>query len=854
MKENTINNMRQSRKLLSNYWYETWRSTFIAVLLVPAALLVSSISLAADEEKIIELPIADDLQVELQRTFVEVKQSIPGYKPRTEHLHKDGAPHYVNRLIREDSPYLLQHAHNPINWYSWGEEALQAARDTNRPVFLSIGYATCHWCHVMEREVFEKLDVAEYMNENFIAIKVDREQHPDVDQTYMTAVQMITGRGGWPLSAWLTPDAKPFYAGTYFPKETFEDLQDRIIAAWTEQNDAILVEAEKVASALREVNQLSAAASAIEDTQIDESVELVLTGYDDLQGGFGGAPKFPRESDLLMLLQKAMTGGEKSDEALQAAYFTLQRIAAGGIHDHVAGGFHRYTVDDDWLIPHFEKMLYNQAYLARAFIRSYLLTGDWEHGRIASRTLDYVLREMTSPDGTFYSATDADSEGVEGKFFVWSEAELNEVLSEEEAKLARRVWRTSAEGNFEGENILRMDGPYEDVAKEIRIPVEELLTQLDAISAKLLTQRAERIPPLRDEKIIVGWNSMLITTLAESSAALGKEDYLQAAVRAAESLLGSQLGEDGELQRITYNGRQSVNANQSDYALMAEAMVQLFDATEDKKWLAQAESLVAKMNELFHDKESGGYFMGAASVSGAELPVRPKSIYDNSAPSGNSVALRVLSRLFYRTGNDEYLTRAEELLAAFSGQVKRSPTAFGYMMASAQEMFSGELGQVQYAGRGHVRLSAEVEGVDNNSEASKGQVKISLKIDDGWHINAEKPVQDYLIGTRISNADDSGLVDVDYPEPVMRTLGFDRSELALYEDKVEIRVPVEQLQLAAAKQNENSDERDASLTTVSLKVDLQACDDTTCLAPETIEIKISTATPGPWNPALALVR
>ena len=845
MKVKTVNNKQKTGKYL--------RGTVIAVLLFPAVTFLPAVSYAAEDEKIIELPIPDDLQAELQKTFVEVKEKITGYKPRTEHLHKDGSPHYVNRLIREDSPYLLQHAHNPINWYSWGEEALQAARDTGRPVFLSIGYATCHWCHVMEREVFEHLDVAEYMNENFIAIKVDREQHPDVDQTYMTAVQMITGRGGWPLSAWLTPDAKPFYAGTYFPKETFEDLQNRVIAAWTDQNDAILVEAEKVASALREVNELSAAASAIEDTQIDESVELVLTGYDDLQGGFGGAPKFPRESDLLMLLQKAMTGGEKSDDALEAAYFTLQRIAAGGIHDHVAGGFHRYTVDDDWLIPHFEKMLYNQAYLARAFIRSYQLTGDWEHGRIASRTLDYVLREMTSPEGTFYSATDADSEGVEGKFFVWSEEELNEVLSEEEARFARRVWRTSPEGNFEGENILRMDGPYEDVAKELRIPVAELLTQLDEISAKLLTHRAERIPPLRDEKVIVGWNSMLITTLAESAAALDRDDYLQAAIRAAESLLGSQLGDDGQLQRITYNGRQSVSANQSDYALLAEAMVQLFDATEDRKWLSLAESLVAKMNELFLDKDSGGYFMGAAAVSGAELPVRPKSIYDNSAPSGNSVALRVLSRLFYRTGNDDYLIRAEELLAAFSGQVKRSPTAFGYMMASAQEMFSGELGQIQYAGRGHVRLSAQIEPDGGNSDVSQAQVKISMQIDDGWHINAEKPIQEYLVGTRISDADDSDLTGIAYPEPVMRTLGFDRSELALYEDKVEILIPVEQLQ-QAAKQDDDSDDGQAKLTTLSLKVDLQACDDTTCLAPETIEMKISTANPGPWNPALALAK
>lgn len=792
--------------------------------------------------EIITLPIDSALQKQLDATYVEVKSNIPDYAPRTEHLHDDGEPHYTNRLIREDSPYLLQHAHNPIDWHSWGEEAFAAARESNRPIFLSIGYATCHWCHVMEREVFEQLDVAEFMNANFIAIKVDREQHPDVDQTYMTALQMMTGRGGWPLSAWLTPEAKPFYAGTYFPKDTFADLQNRVVSAWTQQEDSLLLEADKMANALQEVNRLSTAARTLEDKQVDQSVELMLQSYDDLQGGFGAAPKFPRESDLLMLLQRAASGGANSEEALDAAYFTLQRIAAGGIHDHVAGGFHRYTVDDDWLIPHFEKMLYNQAYLARAFARSYRLTGDWEHARIASRTLDYVLREMTTPEGTFYSATDADSEGAEGKFFVWTEGELNEVLEDKDADFARRVWRTSPEGNFEGENILRMDGPYEEVALELDIPVEELLQRLDAISAKLLEHRIERIPPLRDEKVIVGWNAMLITTLAETHAVLERDDYLQAATRAAESLLATQLSENGELLRINFNGRQSVVANQSDYALLAEAMIELFDATRQQRWLDQAESLVASMNMLFLDVEGGGYFMGAQSVSGAELPVRPKSIHDNSSPSGNSVALRVLSRLYNRTGKDEYLTLGEELLAAFSGQVERSPTAFGYLLAAVQEMFNGEVGQLRYAGRGHVRVTASHESSADNAEES---IKILVSVDDGWHINSNTPIQDYLIGTTLTKADGTELDGIEYPKPLMRVLGFDRSELSLYEGEIEFTVPVKQLM--------NADSAGvASSVSIPLTINLQACDDTTCLAPESVNLKVSAANPGPWDPSLAM--
>ncbi len=834
---------------------------FTTVVVAPLLQFTSATAHAASDAgsgshgEIIELPIDSALQKELDASYAEVKQGNPDYTPRTEHLHDNGEPHYTNRLIREDSPYLLQHAHNPIDWHSWGEEALNAARESNRPIFLSIGYATCHWCHVMEREVFEQLDVAEYMNANFIAIKVDREQHPDVDQTYMTALQMMTGRGGWPLSAWLTPDAKPFYAGTYFPKETFIDLQDRVIAAWTQQEDVLLSEAEKVSSALYEVNKLSAAARSVEEEQVNQSVQLLLQGYDDLQGGFGDAPKFPREADLLLLLEKAANGGENSQEALDAAYFTLQRIAAGGIHDQVGGGFHRYAVDDGWLVPHFEKMLYNQAYLARAYARSYKLTGDWEHARIASRTLDYVLREMTSPEGTFYSATDADSEGAEGKFFVWTEEEINEVLSEEEATFARRVWRTSPEGNFEGENILYMDGSYEQVAIELKVPVEELLTRLDAIAVKLLEHRAGRIHPLRDEKVIVGWNAMLITTLAETHKILERDDYLQAAVLAAESLLATQLNENGELSRINFNGRQSVVANQSDYALLAEAMIELFDATQDKSWLDRSESMVAKMNELFLDKEQGGYFMGATSVSGAELPVRPKSIHDNSSPSGNSVALRVLSRLFYRTGNDDYLTLGEELLASFSGQVERSPTAFGYMLSAAQEMFNGENGALRYAGRGHVRVSATYEPAENTDSAA-GFVKVVLAVDEGWHINSNAPIQEYLIGTRITTTEGTQVQGIDFPEPVMRVLGFDRSELSLYEGVVEFMVPAEQLLAGNDVINaEGGDSEDfASAASVALKIDLQACDDTTCLAPESIKISASTANPGPWNPALAMTR
>ena len=824
-----------------NQWHKTALGTVLGVCLSATALAATegnSLNLEQPEatpHRVIELPIEAKLQKDLMQNYQKLLKEIPDYKPRTEHLAADGKPHYVNRLIREDSPYLLQHAHNPVNWYSWGDEAFEAANASNKPIFLSVGYATCHWCHVMEREVFEDVDVAEYLNENFIAIKVDREQHPDVDETFMTAVQMMTGGGGWPLSAWLTPDSRPFYGGTYFPKETFYDLSTRVTSVWTDSPDALKEEARKVASALAEVNKLSAASEAVGDKQITETADLIMSGYDDLQGGFGPAPKFPRESSILFLLEQARATG--NSEILEAAHFTLQRIAAGGIHDHLAGGFHRYAVDDDWQVPHFEKMLYNQAYLAQAYLLSYELTGDWEHARIARRTLDYVLREMQSPEGLFYSATDADSEGVEGKFFVWSPEDIDEALNVEDAKFAKRAWRVSPEGNFEGHTILHHDDSLVSLAREMQQPVAVVSARLDNISEQLLTERQKRIPPLRDEKIITGWNGMVITALANASRILSDAQYLAAASKAATVLLDSQLDEKGNLFRIKYNGRRSVTANQTDYALLSEALIALHDSSGEKRWLDDAKALVDGMNKNFLDKEGGGYFMGASQVSGATLPVRPKSLYDNATPSGTSVALRSLAKLYHRTGDEEYFTLAESIIASMAGLIERSPPSFSYFMIGVDELYNGENGAVRSVARGKVKINASY------SEANDGVVELTMKMADGWHINAHKPLQSYLIGTEINQANGDSISGLEYPKAITRKLGFDRNELALYEGDVSFSIPVEKL--SADKSS------DPSATVISFNVNLQACNDTTCLAPETVTLDLSTATPDPVNTPIA---
>lgn len=808
---------------------------FTAAIAVCLLLQYSSLVSANDEESLINLPIPASLQDDLNDRYAALKKASPDYKPRTEHLAKDGEPHYVNRLIVEDSPYLLQHAHNPVNWYSWGEDAFAASAASNKPIFLSIGYATCHWCHVMEREVFENLEVAQYMNDNYIAVKVDREQHPDVDETFMTSVQMMTGGGGWPLSAWLTPEAKPFYGGTYFPKDSFMDLSQRVAGAWDESENVLREEAEKVAVALREINKLSATSEAVGDKQVSEATAMLLAGYDDLLGGFGSGPKFPRESSLLFLLERARA--TNNAKLLEAAHFSLTRIAAGGIHDQIAGGFHRYAVDADWQVPHFEKMLYNQAYLTRAYLLSHELTGDWEHARIAARTLDYVLREMTSPDGTFYSATDADSEGVEGKFFVWTPAEIDSVLNKDDAEFAKRAWRVTPEGNFEGKNILHHDDNLVQLSRELDIPATELTQRLDRVSTQLLASRQKRIPPLRDDKIITGWNGMVITALAKAADILDRPDYLGAAETAARVILDSQLDDDGRLFRINYQGRRSVDANQADYAFFAESLVALYDSTANIDWLNQAESLVLTMNELFLDEQDGGYFMGATTVKGANLPVRPKSLYDNAIPAGTSVAVRVLSQLFRRTGNDDYLTTAESVVSSMAGAIERGASNFAYLLIGVDELYNGENGSRQTTARGKVTVSALI--ADKDSET----IDVVLDIADGWHVNAHKPIQDYLIGTAVKSSDGELLTSVKYPDPLHRKLGFDRNELALYEGQVTLRMNLDE-----ARQTSDGD-----FAWVNFNVDLQACNDTTCLAPETVTVDLSTASTDAVNSVVSFV-
>ena len=736
------------------------------------------------------------------------------YKPRTQHLH-NGEPHYTNRLILEDSPYLLQHAHNPVNWYPWGEEAFATARQENKPVFLSIGYATCHWCHVMEEESFENISIAEILNKHFIAIKVDREQYPDIDQTYMTAVTMVTGQGGWPMSSFLTYQGKPFFGGTYFPPASFTDLLIKVQQAWEKHQQEIFAQAEKLADAVHRANSTQEQVSSLEYTAVQSAIDSILSQYDANNGGFSQAPKFPNEPLLLLLLQSAHHHDQQ--QLTNALMHTLSAMSQGGIYDQIGGGFHRYSTDSQWLVPHFEKMLYNQAYLARVYGQAYRLTGNPIYARVARQTLDYVLREMTTSSGCFYSATDADSEGHEGTYFIWSEEQINSLLNAEDAALIIKTFGITRRGNFEGKNILYLPIPLTEVANKNATDLTQLLTRIDPLLETLRKHRETRIPPLTDNKVIVAWNGMLITALAEVGTLLDEPHYIKAGELAADSLWKSQRPEQGVLWRVNLNGKSSIPARQGDYVHFIEALLALYDVTGNPERLQKARSLTDEMLNKFQDKTSGTLAMGRDKL----LFTQPKDSYDGALPSGNAVAVRVLSRLSKRTGESSYADNAAKILQAFSGSILRQPAAYSYMLAQLSELRNGEPGPQQYAAKGAIKINSRLNNLNQKNELN---LVVEINIADGWYINSHKPLQEALIATEISLQDDADwlLKSVTYPEPTLKNMQYEEDPLALYQKKVLI---ISTLSPKTAKAN----------YPLHLNLQLQTCNQQSCLPPETIK-------------------
>ena len=586
-----------------------------------------------------------------------------------------------NRLINETSPYLLQHAHNPVDWYAWGDEALTRSREEDKPILLSIGYSACHWCHVMERESFEDESIASLMNANFVNIKVDREERPDLDAVYMEAVQMLTGSGGWPMTVFLTPEGKPFYGGTYFPPVDRMNIPGfpRILLAVTEAYRTNRGEIERVTGQLAEqmgrTGQLPQGNNLLSVDILHEAYSRLAANFDYQNGGFGAAPKFPQPMTPEFLLRYFHHG--YNPRALDLVELTLEKMAHGGMYDQLGGGFHRYSTDAFWLVPHFEKMLYDNALLARLYLHAYQLTGNDLYKRITEETLDYVLREMTDPTGGFYSAQDADSEGVEGKFFVWTPEEIREVLGEADGNLLGGFYGVTDAGNFEESNILNIPQSPEAFALEHGIGEDDLASLIARGKPMLLEEREKRVHPLLDDKIISSWNGLMRRAFAEAGATLKRPDYL-AAGTANATFMNQQMIVDGRLLRTYRDGRAKLQGYLEDYACVADGYLALYEATFQNAWLDGAVALADTMIELFWDEDVGGFY--DTGTEHESLVTRPRDVFDNAQPCGGSVASEVLLRLAIITGNEDYSLKGARPLRSLSRLMTQAPGGAAYWL------------------------------------------------------------------------------------------------------------------------------------------------------------------------------
>src|SRR6266852_5780542 len=626
---------------------------------------------------------------------------------------------HTNRLIDETSPYLLQHAHNPVDWYAWGEEALEKAKREDKPIMLSVGYSACHWCHVMERESFENEEIADLMNQHFVSIKVDREERPDIDNIYMQAVQAMTHSGGWPMTVFLTPDGRPFYGGTYFPQRDrryggqvmpgFGRVLISMAEAYEHRREDVEEQATQIADFLNQRGPGTRKGQPHDKSGVYNMptgmVPLELFGnasrelasdFDPVNGGFGNAPKFPNTMSLEFLLRihqhrlKGEIGTKATRPELEIVEVSLQHMANGGIYDQLGGGFHRYSVDAEWLVPHFEKMLYDNALLSRIYLHTYLVTGKVFYRRIAEETLDYVVREMTSPEGGFYSTQDADSEGEEGKFFVWTPAEIEAVLPHGDVEIFMRHYGVTQHGNFEGKNILHVAQDMSIGAEVERDGEGYLPPRQGALAVAreeplgrardlLFKAREQRIKPGRDEKILTSWNGLMLRSFAEAARYLGRADYLQVAINNAAFLL-RELRRDGRVLRTYKDGRGRLNGYLEDYTFLADGLLALYEASFDAHWFSEARRLMDEAITLFADEQNGGFFDTGSDHEA--LISRPKDIMDNATPAGNSGAAEVLLRLAAFTGEEDYRQRADDYLRPLADIMVQHPQAFGHALGA----------------------------------------------------------------------------------------------------------------------------------------------------------------------------
>lgn len=619
-------------------------------------------------------------------TFIPgcTKSNAGGEKPANQN-------NVMNRLAKEQSPYLLQHADNPVDWYPWGKEAFQTAKEHNKPIFLSIGYSTCHWCHVMEHESFEDDSVAKLLNENFISIKVDREERPEVDHLYMSVCQAMTGSGGWPLTIFMSPDKEPFYAGTYFPKDRrgnrpgMYQLVPALADAWKNKREEVTTSMDRIKKYLQDSNRKTSIGELNENILRDTYTHF-MNRYDHVNGGFGRAPKFPSPHNLIYLLRYHHLSGEKT--ALLMVEKTLKEMRRGGIFDHLGFGFHRYSTDPEWLVPHFEKMLYDQAMLILAYLEAYQLTGDPFYKSVVREISTYILRDMTDPKGGYYSAEDADSEGEEGKFYVWTAEEISALLGDKDGEKFQEMFNVQKSGNFRDEatgtksknNILHKTKSDKDIASGLKMLQEDVDSFVEYSRSELFNHRENRIHPLKDDKILTDWNGLMIAAMAKAGAVLNDDNYKNHAKKAADFILENLRKNDGRLYKRYRNGEAGLPGHLDDYAFMIWGLIELYEATFEIRYLKEAVQLSKLMVEDFWDQKNHGFFLGREGDE--DLLIRAKTGYDGAIPSGNSVAATCFQRLGRFTGETKLLDIADQTIQIFGTEAERAPRGFTHLLTA----------------------------------------------------------------------------------------------------------------------------------------------------------------------------
>ena len=720
-------------------------------------------------------------------------------------------PPFTNRLIDQKSPYLLQHAHNPVDWYPWGPEAFDRAKKEDKPIFLSLGYSTCHWCHVMERESFENEEIARFLNDHFIAVKVDREERPDLDELYLAATQLVTGRGGWPNSVWLTHDGRPWFAGTYFPPEDrlgvpgLRRVLSQLNDLWRTRREDVQTQANSLAQAIRQFSTGSAGTPTGELSRqiVTRAIDQLSRAADMRYGGFGGAPKFPPHSDLRLLTYEY---ARTKDPALREIIIrTLDGLAQGGIHDQVGGGFHRYSTDERWFLPHFEKMLYDNAQLARSYLDGYQITGDPDYRRMAEGIFGWAMRDMLDKDGAFHCALDADSEAVEGKFYLWSRPEILEVLGEKEGELFCRAYGVEKAGNYreestgqpsQGLNILYLPRSIDMTAKVEGFSPNELHARLAEDRDRLLDRRNRRPWPQKDDKVLTSWNGLMIASLAYAGQQLPDPRYTRTAIQAAEFLLGV-MRKDGRLLRSYRDGQAGTPAYLEDYACLADGLLELHEATGDNRWLEESQRLMDVLIEHYHDRSAGGFFFTADDQE--ELLARSKDPFDKAIPSGNGMAGRVLLRLAKLTGQARYMSLARGTLEAFLSYMDRAPQGTQTLILDTAMYFDQASNAPQIHSEAPDAISREnpvtLEAFISRTKVAPGrafELAVRLTVDQGYHVNSSSPLQNYLIPTRLllrpSPAAQPG--EVTYPQGKQILLPFLDEPLSIYDGAVWMTIPV----------------------------------------------------------------